>query len=445
VLITGFDIIFFWVARMMMMGLKFMGDVPFRDVYITGLIRDENGDKMSKSKGNVIDPLDIVDGIGLEALVAKRTSGMMQPHLAASIEKSTRKKYPEGIAPHGTDALRFTLAALASPSRDIRFDLGRVAGYRNFCNKLWNSARFVALSVGDAALDDGPVEYSMADQWIRSQFGATITAVEAALRDYRFDFAATALYEFTWNTFCDWYIEFTKPVLQSDSVPAAVRRGTRKTLLEILEALQRALHPLMPFITEEIWQGVAGLVGRAGPTVMLANYPLAADYPRDEIAEKEIGWVQAFVLGVRQIRGEMNIKWSKLIPVLLRNASEQDKMYAERHQAYLEKLAGLESITVLAEGTHPPEAAIALVGDLSILVPMAGLIDAAAEAERLGKLLVKARKDLSLTQGKLANENFVRNAPPEVVEAERARVAELERTVTNLTAQLERVRRLFEP
>jgi valyl-tRNA synthetase len=445
VLITGFDIIFFWVARMMMMGLKFMGDVPFRDVYITGLIRDEHGDKMSKSKGNVIDPLDVVDGIELEALVAKRTSGMMQPQLAASIEKSTRKQYPQGIAPHGTDALRFTLAALASPSRDIRFDLGRVAGYRNFCNKLWNAARFVAMSVGDAAMDDGPVEYSMADQWIRSRFGATITAVEAAFRDYRFDFAATALYEFTWYAFCDWYLELTKPVLQSDTVSAAVKRGTRKTLVEILEALQRGLHPLMPFITEEIWQGVAGLAGRSGPTVMLASYPLATEYPRDEIAEQEIGWVQAFVLGVRQIRGEMNIKPSKLIPVLLRNASEQDKTYVERHQAYLEKLAGLGSITVLAEGTQPPESAIALVGDLSILVPMAGLIDAAAEAERLGKQLAKARKDLASTQGKLANENFVRNAPPEVVEAERARVAELERTVTNLTAQLERVRRLFEP
>src|SRR5882724_9712391 len=294
VLITGFDIIFFWVARMMMMGLKFMGDVPFRDVYITGLIRDEHGDKMSKSKGNVIDPLDIVDGIGLEELVAKRTSGMMQPQLAASIEKSTRKQYPEGIATHGTDALRFTLAALAAPSRDIRFDLGRVAGYRNFCNKLWNAARFVAISVGDAAAADaGPVELSIADQWIRSRFGHMITDVEAAFRDYRFDFAATALYEFTGYAFCDWYLELTKPVLQSDSVSAAVKRGTRKTLVEILEALQRALHPLMPFITEEIWQGVAGLAGRSGPTVMLANYPVATDYPHDEVADEEIGWVQA--------------------------------------------------------------------------------------------------------------------------------------------------------
>jgi valyl-tRNA synthetase len=302
------------------------------------------------------------------------------------------------------------------------------------------------MSVGDAATtDSGPVEFSMADQWIRSRFGRMIVDVEAAFRDYRFDFAATALYEFTWYAFCDWYLELTKPVLQSESVSAAVKRGTRRTLVEILEALQRALHPLMPFITEEIWQGVAGLAGRSGPTVMLAKYPAAEEFPPDEVAEKEIGWVQAFVLGVRQIRGEMNIKPSKLIPVLLRNASQQDKEYAGRHLAYLEKLAGLESVTVLPEGTQPPESAIALVGDLSILVPMAGLIDAGAEAERLGKQLAKAEADLGKTRSKLANENFVRNAPPEVVEADRARVAELERTVTSLTAQLERVRRLFKP
>jgi valyl-tRNA synthetase len=446
VLITGFDIIFFWVARMMMMGLKFMGDVPFRDVYITGLIRDEHGEKMSKSKGNIIDPLDVVDGIGLEELVAKRTSGMMLPKLAQSIDKSTRKQYPEGIAPHGTDALRFTLAALASPSRDIRFDLGRVAGYRNFCNKLWNAARFVAMSVGEAAVTDtGPVELSMADQWIRSRFGQMILDIEAALRDYRFDFAATALYEFTWYSFCDWYLELTKPVLQSETVPLQIKRGTRKTLVEILEALQRALHPLMPFITEEIWQGVASLAGRSGPTVMLTSYPVAADFPRNEIAEREIGWVQSIVLAVRQIRGEMNIKPSLPIPMLLRNASEQDKEYARRHLAYLERLGGLESVTVLPEDASPPESAIALVGDLSVLVPMAGLIDAGAEAERMGKQLTKAHSDMTKTQQKLNNENFVRNAPAEVVEAERARLAELERTVTNLTAQLERIRRLLKP
>jgi len=413
-------------------------------VYITGLIRDEHGDKMSKSKGNIIDPLDIVDGIGLEDLVRKRTSGMMLPKLAEGIEKSTRKQFPEGIAPHGTDALRFTLAALASPSRDIRFDLGRVAGYRNFCNKLWNAARFVEMSVGDAvATDTGPVELSVADLWIRASFGRTIETVETAFRDYRFDFAANALYEFTWYSFCDWYLELTKPVLQSDTTTPEIKRGTRKTLVEVLEALQRALHPLMPFITEEIWQGVAGLAGRSGPTVMLTSYPAVAEFPRNEAAEQEIAWVQAFVLGVRQIRGEMNIKPSKLIPVLLRNASEQDTLYAERHRPYLEKLAGLESVTVLDAASQAPESAIALVGDLSILVPMAGLIDAGAEAERLGKQLAKVQSDLTKTQQKLGNENFVRNAPPEVVETERARLAELERTVTSLTAQLERIRRLF--
>jgi valyl-tRNA synthetase len=251
VLVTGFDIIFFWVARMMMMGLKFMGDVPFRDVYITGLIRDEHGDKMSKSKGNVIDPLDIVDGIGLDALVAKRTSGLMQPQMKSKIEKATRKQYPEGMAPHGTDALRFTFAALASPSRDIRFDLARVAGYRNFCNKLWNAARFVTMTVGE---DSGAaaVELSVADRWIRSRFGCMVATVEKSLAEYRFDHAAAALYQFTWYEFCDWYLELTKPVLQSESSSAAARSGTRRTLLEIVEALQRALHPIMPFITEEV-------------------------------------------------------------------------------------------------------------------------------------------------------------------------------------------------
>jgi valyl-tRNA synthetase len=447
VLITGFDIIFFWVARMMMMGLKFMGDVPFRDVYVHGLIRDEHGDKMSKSKGNVIDPLDIVDGIDLESLVSKRTTGLMQPQLAPQIEKSTRKQFPEGIAPHGTDALRFTFAALASPSRDIRFDLARVAGYRNFCNKLWNAARFVMMSVGDAApaANDAaePFELSIADRWIRSRFGRAVATVESALRDYRFDYAAAALYEFTWYEFCDWYLELTKPVLHNAS--PALKHGTRRTLVEILEALQRALHPIMPFITEEIWQRAAPLAGRAGPTVMLQAYPLQADYPRDEAAEHEVGWIQAFILAVRQIRGEMNIAPSKAIPVLLQRATGQDEQYIERHRAYLERLAGLESITLLDANTAAPESATALVGDLTILVPMAGLIDAAAEAERLGKLLTRAQQDLAKLQGRLANENFVRNAPPQVVAADREREAELEKTIRGLTEQLERVRRLLKP
>ena len=442
VLLTGFDIIFFWVARMMMMGLKFMGDVPFRDVYIHGLIRDESGEKMSKSKGNVIDPLDIVDGIELPALLEKRTSGLMQPQKRPAIEKATRKQFPEGIPAHGTDALRFTFAALASPSRDIRFDLARVAGYRNFCNKLWNAARFVTLMCEQ---DDRQAEasFSVADRWIRSRFGRALATVEKALAEYRFDYAANALYEFTWYEYCDWYLELTKPVLQAESADAAAQRGARQTLAEILEALQRALHPIMPFITEEIWQRAAPLAGRIGETVMLAPYPLPEQFPTDEASEREVGWIQAFVLAVRQIRGEMNIAPSRRIPVLLKGACEQDRIYLERHRPYLERLAGVESAQVLAVDEPAPQSATALVGELTLLVPMEGLIDAAAEAERLEKLLARAEGDLGKVRARLANESFVSNAPPAVVSAERERIAELERTVAGLGAQLGRVRSML--
>jgi valyl-tRNA synthetase len=448
VLVTGFDIIFFWVARMMMMGLEFMHDVPFRDVYITGLIRDEHGEKMSKSKGNVIDPLDIVDGIDLEALVAKRTSGLMQPQMRSKIEKATRKEYPEGMAPHGTDALRFTFAALASPSRDIRFDLARVAGYRNFCNKLWNAARFVTMSIGTESTVDA-VELSIADRWIRSRFGSMVATVEKSLAEYRFDYAAAALYEFTWYEFCDWYLELTKPVLQSESASPAARAGTRRTLLEILEALQRALHPFMPFITEEVWQRVAPLASlrpsgaSGGATVMLAPYPRPADFPRDEASEQEVSWLQSFILAVRQIRGEMNIAPSRRIPLLLRNAAARDLELIERHRAWLERLAGIEPPRALAPAEPVPPSATGLVGELTLLVPMAGLIDAAAEAERLTKLLARAQSDREKTHTRLANDNFVRNAPEAVVAAERQRLAELEQTAARLAGQLERVQDLL--
>src|SRR5262252_7082719 len=360
VLVTGFDIIFFWVARMMMMGLKFMQDVPFRDVYITGLILDEHGEKMSKVRGNVIDPLDIVDGIALEELIAKRTSGLMQPQLAPAIEKASRRQYPQGIAPHGTDALRFTFAALASPSREIRFELARVGGYRNFCNKLWNAARFVTDRLGKLvppAVE--AAELSVADRWIRSRFGRTLATVESALAEYRFDYAASALYEFTWLHFCDWYLELTKPILQAEGPAAAAKRGTQRTLAEMLEALQRALHPLMPFITEEIWLRVAPLAGVAGETVMLQPYPHAADFPADEEAERETAWVQAVILGVRQIRGEMNISPARRIPLLLKDATAQDERLVARHRAWLERLAGLESITILEAQASAPQSALA--------------------------------------------------------------------------------------
>jgi valyl-tRNA synthetase len=448
VLVTGFDIIFFWVARMMMFGLKFMGDVPFRDVYITGLIRDEFGDKMSKSKGNVIDPLDIVDGIELEALVAKRTSGLMQPQMAAQIEANTRKQYPKGMAQHGTDALRFTFAALASPSRDIRFDLQRVAGYRNFCNKLWNAARFVSMTVGAPPVREGaptaaaPAELSVADRWIRSRFGRMLEEMEGALREYRFDFAATALYEFTWYEFCDWYLELTKPVMQSETASEAAKNGTRRTLAEMLEALQRALHPLMPFITEEIWQLAAPLAGRSGETVMLQPYPSAKEFATDADAEREIEWIRSFILGVRQIRSGMDIAPSRKLPVLLQNASADDLSRVQKHSAYLERLAGLESIIPLAAGDSAPQSATALVGELTILVPMAGLIDADAEIDRLTKSIAKIRDNHGKISKKLSNENFVKNAPPEVVTQDRERIAEFDRQLASLEAQLARVRSL---
>ena len=442
VLVTGFDIIFFWVARMMMMGLKFTGQVPFRDVYITGLILDEFGEKMSKSKGNIIDPLDIVDGIGLEALLVKRTSGLMQPQLKPAIEKHTRRQFPDGIAAHGTDALRFTLAALATPTREIRFDLARVEGYRKFCNKVWNAARFVMLMVEHTAVEGTTPQFSTADLWIRSRFGRLLGEVERAFTDYRFDFAASALYQFTWYEFCDVYVELTKPVLQSPDASQAARSGARTTLLQILEALQRALHPLMPFITEEIWRKVAPLAGRNGPSVMIEPYPQARDFPADEQAEKDITWVQQFALAVRQIRAAMNIAPARRIPVLLRGAQEADWQCVMRNRASLEHLAGLERIERLQPAQEGPQSATAMLGEVHILVPMAGLIDVAAEIERLTKRQAKVTQDLAKTRAKLAAETFVRNAPEAVVKAERDRLTEQERTLCDIQAQLEAMRKL---
>jgi valyl-tRNA synthetase len=457
VLVTGFDIIFFWVARMMMMGLKFMGDVPFKHVYITGLIRDEHGEKMSKTKGNVIDPLDIIDGIALDALIAKRTSGLMQPQMRDKIEKNTRKQFPEGIASFGTDALRFTFAALAGPSRDIRFDLGRVGGYRNFCNKIWNAARFVLMTVEGAGSDGdlvGDAELSVADRWITSRFAATLEQVDGALNEYRFDFAATALYEFTWYEFCDWYLELTKPVLQGEGSTEAQKRGTRRTLVTGLEALLRALHPIMPFITEEIWQRVrpmaepliaAGQVrgARIGTdSIMLASYPAATDYARDLDAETQVGAIKEYILRIRQIRGEMNIAPSRKIPLLLRDADATAQLVFREQLHYLQRLAGLESVKMLPAGEAEPESASAMVGGTTLLVPMAGLIDAAAEIDRLTKVIKKNESDIGKLRGKLGNESFLKNAKPELVDADRVKLAELEAQNDGLAKQLERVRRL---
>ena len=433
VLVTGFDIIFFWVARMIMMGLRFMGDVPFRDVYIHGLIRDADGHKMSKSKGNVLDPLDLIDGIDLETLLQKRTSGMMQDHLKPKIEKATRRQFPDGIDQFGTDALRFTFASLATTGRDIRFDIGRIEGYKNFCNKLWNAARYVLMNT--ESLDEGDTEFSAADRWIRTRFDRTTDSVRRHIETYRFDLAVQELYEFTWREFCDWYLELSKPILQSDDAGEQQKRGTRRTLIDVLEGLLRLLHPLMPFITEEIWQQVAPRAGIEAETIMLQPYPAAEDRS-DDGALEDIEWVKHFILGIRQIRGEMDIAPGKALPVLLQHASNTDVTRANEHAALLQRVGRVESISILSNGDKPPASATALLGDMQILVPMKGVIDVDAERARLDKQMAKVSAELEKARRKLGNENFVNNAPEAVVIQEKQRAADFEKQIGQLSEQL---------
>ena len=435
VLVTGFDIIFFWVARMIMMGLKFQGEVPFKEVYIHGLVRDAEGQKMSKSKGNVLDPIDIIDGIELDSLIAKRTAGMMQPHLAKKIEQDTRKHFPDGIQSYGTDALRFTFASLASTGRDIRFDLARTEGYRNFCNKVWNAARFVLMNTEeqDNGLTDAPCTYTQVDRWIISRLNQVTAITSNAIDNYRFDLAAQAIYEFTWNEYCDWYLELAKISLQSDDV--TLQRATRKTLLTVLESILRLAHPIMPFITEEIWQRVAPLAGIQAESIMLQPYPVADNSHIDNSAIAEINWVMNFILGVRRIRGEMNIAPSKPLPVLLQNGSIIDQSYLSNSSVYLQRLGRLESITWLSNDDTTPESAIALVGELKILIPIAGLIDKDAELIRLDKEIQKIKNDLPRIQGKLSNPTFINKAPAEVIDKENAKLTDLLSNLHNLEQQ----------
>jgi valyl-tRNA synthetase len=441
VLVTGFDIIFFWVARMIMMGLKFAGDVPFREVYITGLIRDEHGEKMSKSKGNIIDPLDLIDGIDLDSLVAKRTTGLMQPHLRERIERNTRKQFPQGIPAYGTDALRFTFAALATQGRDIRFDLGRIDGYAKFCNKLWNAARYVLMNTeGEDCGLVGERELSLADQWIRSRLAATVDEVERQYREYRFDLAAQALYEFAWYEFCDWYLELSKPVLQSETVSAAARRGTRHTLVTVLEAYLRLLHPLMPFITEEIWQRVAPLAGREGRSIMCAPYPESDDFPRDAQADARMTAVKALILGARQIRGQLDVPQSRSVPIYVIASQLADVEVATSADALIRAVGNISRVEFIGREADAPASALAIVEGRSVFVPLKELIDdPAAELRRLERRMERARQDLGRSAGKLENERFVSNAPPDVVARERERVAELEREVAALEEQRRRV------
>ncbi|MDK9561773.1 valine--tRNA ligase [Gallibacterium anatis] len=429
VLITGFDIIFFWVARMIMFTMHFIKDkngkpqVPFKTVYVTGLVRDENGAKMSKSKGNVIDPLDMIDGIDLESLVAKRTGNMMQPQLAAKIEKATRKEFPEGIVAHGTDALRFTLAALASTGRDINWDMKRLEGYRNFCNKLWNASRFALMNINGKDCGYGEnkeMELSLADRWILAEFNQTVKTFRQALDQYRFDIAATTLYEFIWNQFCDWYLELTKPVLNSGS--EIQQRGTRHTLITVLEQILRLAHPIIPFITEEIWQKVKGLVNIDADTIMLQPFPQFDANLVDEQAINEINWIKELIVNVRNIRSEMNIAPSKALDVLLRHLTEDEINCLNNNLSLIKTMAKLESINILSSDEEAPLAVTKLLGNAELLIPMAGFIDKQAELARLTKELNKLQQEVQRIENKLNNENFVAKAPEAVIAKEREKM-----------------------
>ncbi len=440
VLVTSFDIIFFWVARMIMMGLKFMDDVPFHEIYIHGLIRDQDGQKMSKSKGNVLDPLDFIDGVDLDTLLEKRTSGLMQDHLKPRIEAATREQFPDGIPAFGTDALRFTFASLATTGRDIRFDLGRIDGYKNFCNKLWNASRYVLMNTED--LDDGDMQLSAPDRWIRARLNKTIESVHQHFATYRLDLAAQAMYEFTWHEFCDWYLELSKPVLQSEQSSDAQKRGTRRTLVEVLETLLRLMHPLMPFITEEIWLALAPRTNVDGETIMLRPFPQSSNEAKDDDAEEEMNWVMQFILGIRQIRGEMDISPGKPLPVLLENSTDVDRELAERHRDLLGRVGRTESVRPLAANEAPPPSATALLGDMRVLVPLKGIIDVDAERARLEKKQDGFKDDLGKAEVKLGNVQFMSKAPKAVVTEIEQRAGSLKGQIAKLQEQLEKLENL---
>ncbi|MEO6154995.1 MAG: valine--tRNA ligase [Thermomonas sp.] len=447
VLVTGFDIIFFWVARMIFMTDHLVGQdhpeftdaqrVPFRDIYITGLVRDKDGQKMSKSKGNILDPLDIIDGISLDALVAKRTSGLMQPKMAEKIGKATRKEFPDGIPAFGADALRFTMAALAGPGRDIKFDLARAEGYKNFCNKLWNATRFVLMNTEGYSTEGLPHPKTDAERWILAQLAQTCAEVEQHYATYRFDLLSQCLYEFAWNQFCDWFVELAKPALQGEDIDAA--NSTRHTLLHVLDALLRLLHPLVPFVTEELWQAVAPKLGRSGDSIMTAAYPLASDI--DTIgfaqAETDIEWLKSMVSALRRIRSELGVSPGKQVTLLVRGDGADNGARIERFASQLRFLNRVERIETL--NGEPPAAASARVGDLDLFVPLEGLVDLGAERARIDKELKRVEGELAKSSNKLASETFVQNAPVAVVEQERQRLVEWDGQRHALMAQRTRL------
>ncbi|MEQ1410563.1 valine--tRNA ligase [Acinetobacter indicus] len=447
VLVTGFDIIFFWVARMIMLTMHFMKNedgtpqVPFKTVYVHGLVRDGEGQKMSKSKGNVLDPLDLIDGVDLETLVQKRTTGLMNPKQAAKIEKSTRKEFPEGIQAYGTDAVRFTFCALANTGRDIKFDMKRVEGYRNFANKIWNATRFVMMNCEEQVIGQDVRQdlWELPEQWIVSRLQKAEAAVQQAFATYRLDLAAQAIYEFIWNEYCDWYVELTKPVLNDENVSVERKAEVRRVLLSVMEASLRLAHPLMPYLTEEIWQTLAPKLNISGETIMLAQYPVADQALVNEQAEADMQWLQGLIGAVRNIRGEMGLGNARLLPVLLQNTTDAEKAQIARIEPLFKALAKVESITFLADAEQPPLSSSSVVGHVSVFVPMKGLIDPKAELGRLQKDLDKVQKQHDQIATKLSNEGFVAKAPAAVVEGEKAKLAEFADQLAKIKANMEQI------
>ncbi|MCG3882107.1 valine--tRNA ligase [Psychrobacter sp. Ps3] len=456
VLVTGFDIIFFWVARMIMMTMHFVKNedgtpqVPFKTVYVHGLVRDGQGQKMSKSKGNVLDPIDIIDGIDLETLVEKRTSNMMNPKDAAKIEKQTRKEFPEGIAAYGTDALRFTFTSLASTGRDINFDLKRVEGYRNFCNKIWNASRFVLMNCVDGDSNAKPIDQSakpevweLPEKWIISRLNSSVQHIHQHFNQYRLDMVSQDIYEFIWNEYCDWYVELAKASLNDDSVTDERKAQIRYVLLHVLESSMRFTHPIMPYLTEEIWQTIAPLLNRKNTdSIVIADYPQTDSALISEQIESDMDWLQELIASVRNIRGEMKLGNAVRLPVLLQNISSEEEQRLSRIANQFKALAKVESLTILKDGDEVPLSSSSMVGQLRVLVPMKGLIDPTAELKRLGKSFDKLQKQAEGISRKLSNEGFVSKAPAEVVDAEKAKLAELEGQIKTMAGQMEELKAL---
>ncbi|MDP6973673.1 MAG: valine--tRNA ligase [Gammaproteobacteria bacterium] len=434
VLVTGFDIIFFWVARMIMFGLKFADDVPFKDIYITGLIKDGHGQKMSKSKGNVLDPIDLIDGIGLKDLLEKRTQGMMQPEIATKIKKQTEKEFPDGIPSFGTDALRFTFAALASFGRDIKFDLQRVKGYRNFCNKLWNASRFVLMKIENESINF-KADTSTPDKWILSRLQHTKNSVEKHLADYRLDLMSQTLYEFVWHDYCDWYLELSKPLLGNEKT----KPGCQATLIKVLSEILTLLHPVIPFITEEIFEQCRNFTNDSSERLIVKPFPIVDEALYCAAAESEIVWLQDFILGIRQVRGEMNIPPGKILPCFIQNLNSQDEVFVSNNMSILLTLGKLENITQLNINEPAPESATTLVGEMRVLIPLTGLIDKNQEITRLNKEINKLTLKQRQFSGKLSNEKFITAAPRAVVEKERQKLALVKQALDDLKLQLDKI------